>query len=106
MAVSGVLGRTHGEGGFEIQRTSGEEHPQRGGQNKGWRVWKAECWGEQGGVSRGSRLETERLNSQDFVWIKGFLYIYLMSQERQYYEPDCFLEKIKFLALGLSHQWG
>lgn len=59
MAVSGVLGRTHGEGGFEIQRTSGEEHPQRGGQYKGWRVWKAECWGEQGGVSRGSRLETE-----------------------------------------------
>lgn len=52
------------------------------------------------------RLETERLNSQDFVWIKGFLYIYLMSQERHYYEPDCFLEKIKFLALGLSHQWG
>lgn len=72
MAVSGVLGRTHGEGGFEIQRTSGEEHPQRGGQNKGWRVWKDECWGEQGGVSRGSRLETERLRSRALQgWGRG-----------------------------------
>lgn len=61
MAVSGVLGRTHGEGGLEIQRISGKEHPQRDGQHKGWRVWRAGCWGELGGVSRGGRLETDRL---------------------------------------------
>ena len=40
-----MLGRTHGEGGLEIQRTSGKEHPQRDGQHKGQRVWRAECWG-------------------------------------------------------------
>ena len=61
MDVSGMLGRTHGEGGLEIQRTSGKEHPQKDGQHKGRRVWRAECCGELGGVSRGSRLETDRL---------------------------------------------
>ena len=67
MAVSGVLGRTHGEGGFKIQRTSGEEHPQRGGQYKGWRVWRAKCWGERGGVSRALKLAVTMTEGKSYI---------------------------------------
>lgn len=63
MAVSGVLGRTHKEGGLEIQKTSGEEHPQRGGQYKGWRVESRVLGGARWGEHT-SRLETERLRSR------------------------------------------